>query len=220
MAFQGGQSPEVAYGNGQGEGDKQVIPFTDTAKEVVTTNGYPPAHHNGYGQQSFYQATSEQQHRTKRRTWLLFGVAILVAILAGVAGGVTGWKVTEARQVQSCAPGAETPDSGKGGGGGNSPLPPSVCPTSQNETAGVKRTIREHSGLAVAGHQYDNDFTIRLFYQAPDDTIMFSSYIAMYGRWTAPRAVKASTQVMGGTPMAAAVIYFQYAQPVRVIRVI
>ncbi|KAL8383285.1 hypothetical protein RB595_006848 [Gaeumannomyces hyphopodioides] len=238
------QSPEVAYGNGQGEGDKQVIPTQDTTKEVVTGGdytsnsngaaGYPG--HTDYWQQSFHQHTTApvsepnithsygghptEKPRPRPHTWLLVGVAVLVAIVAGVIGGVTGWKVTEAKQAQSCSPGGGGSGggsgSGSGGGGGASPLPPPVCPTSPNETSGAKNTIRGNSALAVVGYQYsnDNDFTIWLFYQAPNDTIMFSTYIAMYGRWTAPRAANTNVQVMGGTPMAATVIYFHYKNDV------
>ncbi|KLU90262.1 hypothetical protein MAPG_09226 [Magnaporthiopsis poae ATCC 64411] len=214
MVYQGCQSPEVVYDSGQGEGDKQVLSSPDTAKEAVTINGYHTAHYNGYGQQSPYQATPEQQqHRTKRRPWLLPGVAVLVAIVAGVIGGVTGWKVTEARQAQTCRLGAAPPDTiqrgggGGGGGGGSSTVPPSVCPVSPNDTAGVKRTIREHSGLAVVGCQYDNEFSLKLFYQAPNDSLVFSSYTTTYGRWTAPRLMPASVPIMAGTPMAVTVFY-------------
>ncbi|EJT69834.1 hypothetical protein GGTG_12717 [Gaeumannomyces tritici R3-111a-1] len=246
MASQWIQSPELAYSNGQGDGEKQVASPQDTTKEVVTGGGYVPNYngaagysgHNDHWQQSFPQHTTAPapapasepeitdhhgEHPTehpspKRRNWLIFGIAVLVAIVAGVAGGVAGWvKVNEAKQAQNCGPGAGSAGGGGGGGGGgDSSPPPPFCPTSANDTTGAKNTIRENSALAVAGYQYgkDNDFTIRLFYQAPNDTIIFSTYIAMYGRWTAPRATSSSVKAMGGTPMAATMIYFSYRDTV------
>lgn len=145
--------------------------------------------------------------KPRSRLWLLGG-AVLIAIIAGVIGGVVGWKVTENNNgSRASSPSTTSPatsnntDTGSNGESGSS----------DSLIAGANNTIRANSALAVTGWRYGSDFAIRLFYQGPDDVIRFSGYDTLFGNWTIARAL--DVEATSKSPLATTVIWRSSLDP-------
>ena len=104
----------------------------------------------------------------KKKRWLLWAIVGVVAVLVIVGATVGGVMSTKAAMAN--APNAET-----SGGAANDTT--SVPPP---------KTIRMYSRLAVTGYRdkSSSNYTLRLFYQGPDDVLRFMDKTSKDSNWT------------------------------------
>lgn len=130
--------------------------------------------------------------RRRQQKWWMVGAAVLIAVIAGLIGGIVGWKVTENKNHSSAAATSN----------GTSP----GASSDSDSIAGASRMIQPNSALAVTGWRFGTDFAIRLFYQGPDDLIRFSSYDTVFANWSAPRVL--DVDAASGTPLSVSIIWW------------
>ncbi|KAH8889125.1 hypothetical protein GQ53DRAFT_227621 [Thozetella sp. PMI_491] len=137
------------------------------------------------------------------RKWVLFAGAVLIAVLAGVIGGIVGWKVTEAKGTSSAA---VSTDSGSGSGSGSGTGSGSGSSNSSTSTAGAAKAIMANSALTATGWRYGSDHRIRVFYQGPDGLVRYSQYDTLFSQWSAPQVLDLAAK--SGTPLAVTLVWW------------
>ncbi|KAF5485070.1 hypothetical protein CGCS363_v014003 [Colletotrichum siamense] len=175
-------------------------PSHDTSHEqkILAGHGYESTGHNNGYTSAYYQneaGSTAQDNAKRRRPWLLIvlgGVATFV--LAGVVGGIAGWKITS-NQNQEPAP---------------------TVPGSDGSTPSTSATkIVPNSGLAAVGYRYGTDITLHVWLQGPDSLLRRLQYMSIYQNWTAPLEVDAAPKV--GSPFGASQFWTKPDEPLPVI---
>lgn len=137
----------------------------------------------------------------RRPPWLFLGLGgLIVFVLAGVIGGVAGWRVTADLNQRPAGGGPGNADGGgsggggKGGGGGTS--------SSSNATE-----IMQNSALAAVGWRFGSDVTLQVLFQGPDSTLRRLQYMTLYRNWTAPMEMDAAPRA--GSPLGASQLWIK-----------
>lgn len=192
-------------------------------KILAIHNGYEPVGHQAQNHADAGGSTLETQRGAspRRRPWLLLALGgLVVFVLAGVIGGVAGWRVTadlNQRPAVDGNPGTpdgddnsgdgEGPGKGGGGGGGGGKTSGGGITVSGNATK-----IMQNSALAAVGWRMGPDFTVQLFFQGPDSRLRRLQYTTLYQNWTAPIDMDASPRA--GSPLGASQLWI-VPDPVR-----
>ncbi|KAH8196427.1 hypothetical protein TruAng_009414 [Truncatella angustata] len=101
-----------------------------------------------------------------RQWWIAGGILGLLIMIGAVVGGVVG------------ANALKNADSMVGGG---------QTPPSENTTITTPKIIRQNSRLAVTGYRgASGNYTLRLFFQDPDNQLRFMDKSSVGGIWTDP----------------------------------
>ncbi|KAI1873146.1 uncharacterized protein JN550_003399 [Neoarthrinium moseri] len=126
----------------------------------------PPLHSNQLTESGKPPRSSRQADARKRRYCIAGGVLGVLIIIGAVLGGVLGSGVIHSNPTGSATV-----------------LPPS----GENKTFAPLKTIRQNSKLAVTGYRGGNgNYTLRLFFQGPDDHVRFMDKSSSDSAWTDP----------------------------------
>jgi hypothetical protein len=137
------------------------------------------------------EAARQARHRMK---WIAVGVAVLaIIVVAAVAGAAVGTRNADASKA---APAVSSRPSSSDGGGG------------PNTAASAATQIRPNSGLAASGNFWGTDYSIRLFFQGPDDKLRYMVYQTNFGTWTAVQETVTRSAALSGSPLGASTIFF------------
>lgn len=114
------------------------------------------------------QSAADPNMKKKKKRWLLWaivGAAAVLVIVGATVGGVMSTRAAMAR----------APDAESGGSAANDAT--SVPPP---------KTMRMNSRLAVTGYRdkSSSNYTLRLFYQGPDDVLRFMDKTSQDGHWS------------------------------------
>jgi hypothetical protein len=140
----------------------------ESAIHIASAEGYQ---NKELGRLCATAAISGRRNSKRRKVWWIVGGTILglLVIVSTVVGGILGSKT--ATHTNS----------------GNST---SVVPSSGNNhtsTTGVLTSIRENSKMAVTGYRGANgNYTLRLFFQGPDNYLRFMDKNSVDSKWTDP----------------------------------
>ncbi|KAF6805331.1 hypothetical protein CMUS01_14644, partial [Colletotrichum musicola] len=184
-------------------------------KILAIHNGYEPISHQAQNYTDAGGSTLENQRAaasSPRRPWLLLALGgLVVFVLAGVIGGVAGWRVTadlNQRPAGDSNPGTLDGDGSGGDGGGTG----AGTGTGGGKTSGGGITvsgnatqIMQNSALAAVGWRIGSDFTVQLFFQGPDSRLRRLQYTTLYQNWTAPIDMDAAPRA--GAPLGASQLW-------------
>lgn len=135
---------------------------------------------SGLGKEPFFK--KEQICGLRRRKFWLALTIVLLVIIAVIVGTVLGTRKHDSSSASSSGTATATvtiisPD----------------LPTSTSSS--TPTSIRANSRLAVTGWRTGQEYSIRLFYQGPDDYLRYSAYESTSGEWAAPvMSVKATAR--------------------------
>jgi hypothetical protein len=129
---------------------------------------------SGVGREPFFKR--ERVCGLRRREFWLALTIILLAIIAVVVGAVLGTRKHGSSSASSSGTAMATATATVT----NSP----DLPTSTSSS--TPTSIRANSRLAVTGWRTGQEYSIRLFYQGPDDYLRYSAYESTSAEWTVP----------------------------------
>ncbi|KAL7932961.1 hypothetical protein V8C35DRAFT_66923 [Trichoderma chlorosporum] len=171
-------------------GELEVSNKTQFAQGLETFHGYDGLEAINNGQNDIGATKPEdfieRKPRGKRRWLILAGIALLLAIVAAVLGGVLGSRQNHKTSVEK--PGASaTPEA--------SPKP--------SNSSDPPSAVYASSGIGVTGWWTgSSSFTIRLIYQGQDGDLRLMRYHSGDGEWSM-LAKLTDTKAKLGTPIAA-----------------
>ncbi|KAL1865183.1 hypothetical protein Daus18300_007310 [Diaporthe australafricana] len=144
---------------------------------------------------------------------IIFGGAILVAIVSGVVGGVVGWQVTEKR-----LSGASV-NAGGGGGSTDADAGSGTSTSGSGRTCTINKplisasVVRNGTALAATGWRYGTDHVIWVYFQGTDDSLQYVVYDTMYGAWAGPTMLSLDEGAVAGTALTATTLLWPEPQP-------
>lgn len=173
-------------------------------EQYIASDQQYNAHHRAAAwSPSFHDAPKAWSGKTK---FILFGSAVLIAVISGIIGGIVGWKVTEQR-LDARGTSASSDDNGGTSGSSidsstsSSSGPGSGC--ASNGTLTSASVVRNGSALAATGWRYGNEHIIWLYFQGSDDTLRYVVYDTMYGEWAGPTMLSLEEGAVAGTALTA-----------------
>lgn len=167
-----------SYWNGSG----QLIEYNHLSPEVAThpdryaMHGLQPLRHDHSTLETPDPSTKGEEApmvvqtagSPKKKRWLLWAIAGVVAVLVIVGATVGGVMSTKAAMGDG-----STAETSGGAANDTTSVPP-------------PKTIRMNSRLAVTGYwdKSSSNYTLRLFYQGPDDVLRFMEKTSKDSHWT------------------------------------